>query len=97
MNIRPEELTEKGYVLLDKLEHKELPVFLRKYLNKRTAVSILFYGLNIILLLVAVTLFVINFQNRRLEHLDWAFHYFIGFTIAFFISSFSRVYPRCSI
>jgi len=38
MEIRPDELSEKGYFLLDKLKHNELPVFLRKYLNQKTAV-----------------------------------------------------------
>ncbi len=85
MKIKPEELPEKGYFLLDKLEHKELPVFLRKYLNKRTTISIVFYGLNIIFLLVAMFLFVVNFQQGMLTNLDWAYHYFIGFSIAFLL------------
>ena len=85
MEIRPDELSEKGYFLLDKLEHNELPVFLRKYLNKKTAVSIVFYGLNIVLLLIAVVLFVINFQQGLLSNLNWAYHYFIGFSIAFLL------------
>jgi len=85
MKIRPDQLPEKGYFLLDKLEHKELPVFLRKYLNKRTTISIVFYGLNIFFLLVAMFLFVINFQQGMLTNLDWAYHYFIGFSIAFLL------------
>jgi len=85
MKIRPDQLPEKGYFLLDKLEHKELPVFLRKYLNKRTTISIVFYGLNIFFLLIAIFLFVVNFQQEMLTNLDWAYHYFIGFSIAFLL------------
>jgi len=85
MEIRPDELSEKGYFLLDKLKHNELPVFLRKYLNQKTAVSIVFYGLNIVLLLVAVFLFVTNFHQGLLSNLNWAYHYFIGFSIAFLL------------
>ena len=85
MKIRPDQLPEKGYFLLDKLEHKELPVFLRKYLNKRSTISIVFYGLNIFFLLIAIFLFVVNFQQEMLTNLDWAYHYFIGFSIAFLL------------
>jgi hypothetical protein len=85
MKIRPELLPEKGYFLLDKLEHKELAIFLSKYLNKRTTISIIFYGLNIFFLLVAMFLFVINFQQGMLTNLDWAYHYFIGFSISFLL------------
>lgn len=70
---------------MTRLEHNELPVFLRKYLNKRTTISIVFYGLNIVFLLVAMFLFIINFQERMLAILNWAYHYFIGFSIAFLL------------
>ena len=85
MKIRPEELSEKGYVLLDSLVHKELPIFLKKYLNKPTKTSILFYGITIFFLFVAIVLFIINAQNKNLNYPDWAFHYFIGFSIAFLL------------
>ena len=85
MKVRPDQLSEKGYFLLDKLEHKELPIFLRKYLNKWTTISIVFYGLNIFFLLVAIILFVINYQQEVLTNLNWASHYFIGFSIAFLL------------
>jgi hypothetical protein len=85
MKIRPDQLLEKGYFLLDKLEHKELPVFLRNYLNKRTSISIVFYGINIFFLLVATFLFVYNYQQGKLTISEWAYHYFIGFSIAFLL------------
>ncbi len=43
MKIRPEELTENGYVMLDKLEHKELVPFVRTYMRKRTKYSVFYY------------------------------------------------------
>lgn len=85
MKIRPDELTEKGYVLLDKLEHKELPIFLKKHLNKRTKTSFLFYGINIILLFVAIIIFIVNLQNKSIDIFNWLYHYFIGFSIAFLL------------
>lgn len=85
MKIRPENLIEKDYVLIDSLEHKELPIFLKKYLNKRTKTSILFYGINIILIIIPVLLFFIDDKNQNLSILDWFFHYFIGFSIAFLL------------
>ncbi len=88
MKIRPDQLPEKGYFQLDKVEHKELPIFLRKYLNKRTTISIVFYVLNIFFLSIAIFLFIVNFQQEILTNLDWAYHYFIGFSIAFLLVPF---------
>ena len=48
MIIKPEELKQNGYELLDKLDHKELIPFVKKYLNRWTLTSILYYGLNLV-------------------------------------------------
>ncbi len=34
MKIRPDELSENGYVLLEKLGHKDLVPFIQKYMKK---------------------------------------------------------------
>jgi len=39
MEIKPEELEEHNYVLLDKLGHKELVPFIQIYIKKRTKYS----------------------------------------------------------
>ncbi len=49
MKLTPEELKEKGYVLLDQLDHRELVPFVRTYLNKKTKSSIFFYLCNLLL------------------------------------------------
>ena len=36
MNIKPEELVENKYELLDQLDHKELVPFIQTYMKKRT-------------------------------------------------------------
>ena len=48
MKIRPEELTEKGYDLLDKFGHKELLPFKQTYIKKRTKYSIFYYLSNLL-------------------------------------------------
>jgi len=43
MNIKPDQLTENGFVLLDKLEHTELVPFIQTYMKKRTKYSMFYY------------------------------------------------------
>lgn len=46
MNIKPDELTQNGYVLLEKLDHNELIPFVRTYIRKRTKFAVCFYLCN---------------------------------------------------
>lgn len=48
MKIKPEELAENGYVLIDSLGHKELVPFIQTYMKKRTWYSVIYYLCNII-------------------------------------------------
>jgi len=48
MKIKPDELTDKGYVLLDKLGHKDLVPFIRTYMKKKTKYSVFYYLCNFI-------------------------------------------------
>lgn len=48
MKIEPVELEERGFVLLDKLEHDDLIPFIQKYLRERTRFSILYLIFNVI-------------------------------------------------
>ena len=43
MNLKPEELEENGYVLLDEMNHAEIVPFVRKFLQKRTWFSSFYY------------------------------------------------------
>lgn len=42
MTITPDELSEKGYVLLDKLEHNELGPFVQLYIKNRTKYAVFY-------------------------------------------------------
>jgi hypothetical protein len=85
MKVKPEQLPEIGYFLIDKLEHKELIPFIRKYLNKRTYTSFFYYAINLMLFLIAIVFFVLDFQKPDFILLEWIYHYFIGFSIAFLL------------
>ena len=43
MKLKPEELEEKGYVLLDEMNHAEIVPFVRKFLQKRTWFASFYY------------------------------------------------------
>lgn len=85
MKIKPAELTGQGYILLDKLEHDALAPFLKKYLNKRTRTSILYYAITIFIILSAVVLFVFNDHSGKKEFGNWCFHFFSGFLLSFLL------------
>lgn len=62
MEIRPDELTENGYVLLDKVGHKELVPFIRTYMKKRTKYSIFYYLINFLIFGLVGFLFVEGYK-----------------------------------
>ncbi len=43
MKLKPEELEENGYVLLDEMNHSEIKPFLKKYITKRGWYSSIYY------------------------------------------------------
>ena len=43
MKLKPEELQENGFVLLDRMDHSGLVPFVKKFLNKRTWFSLIYY------------------------------------------------------
>ena len=49
MKIKPEELADHGYTLLDQLGHQELIPFVRTYLKKRTPISLFYTFSNVII------------------------------------------------
>lgn len=82
MNIQPEELKEKGYVLLDTLDHKELVPFIKTYIRKRTRYSIFYKASNIVILLFAAYLFTVDSPHSigtRFSYLAY------GFALAFLL------------
>ncbi len=49
MKIKPDELYENGYFLLDELGHKELVPFIQTYMKKRTKYSVFYYISNFLI------------------------------------------------
>ncbi len=85
MKIRPEELTQNGYVLLDKLGHKDLVPFIRTYMKKRTKYSMFYYLINFIVFGLAGYFFVDGY-NLPIYKLGVRFtHFSYGLAIAFLL------------
>lgn len=83
MKIRPEELTDNGYDLLDNLGHKELIPFVRTYLKKRTPISLFYTFSNVVISGIIVFWFWKNYQIVNFS-LGSGFTYFsYGLAIAF--------------
>lgn len=49
MKLKPEELQENGYILLDHLNHKELVPFIQTYIRKWTKFSVIYYCCNLLI------------------------------------------------
>jgi hypothetical protein len=54
MKIKPEELTDGGYILLDSLSHKELIPFVKTYLKKRTVISVSYTLSNLVIVAIII-------------------------------------------
>ncbi|MBK8644354.1 MAG: DUF3267 domain-containing protein [Saprospiraceae bacterium] len=83
MKIRPEELTENGYVLLDKLGHKELVPFIRTYMKKRTKYSVFYYLSNVIVFGLVGYFFVQGYNLPNYSFGDRFTYFSYGLAIAF--------------
>ncbi len=83
MKIKPDELTENGYVLLDKLGHKELVPFIKTYMKKRTKYSLFYYISNFIVFGLVGYFFV---QGYNLPNYSFGVrftHFSYGLAMAF--------------
>lgn len=85
MKIRPEELTENGYVLIDKLVHKELVPFVRNYMKKLTKYSVFYYICNLIVFGMAGFFFVDGHKLSDYNLGDRFSHFAYGLAIAFLL------------
>jgi hypothetical protein len=83
MKITPDELTENGYVLLDKLEHNELVPFIRTYMKKWTKYSVFYYVSNFIIFGLVGYSFVQGFNLPSYSFGDQFSHFSYGLIIAF--------------
>jgi hypothetical protein len=83
MKIRPEDLTENGYVQLGELGHKELVPFISKYMKKLTKFSVFYYLSNIIVFGLVSYLFVQGFNLPTYSLGDRFAHFSYGLALAF--------------
>lgn len=85
MKIKPEELTGKGYVLIDQLQHKELVPFVRTYLKKPTKYSLFYYLSNLFIFGLSGYLLLKGFPNPDFQFWNGFNHFCYGFAIAFLL------------
>lgn len=83
MNLQPEELETKGYVLLDKLEHNELVPFIRTYIKKKNKYSIFYNVSNVVLFILAGVYFVYDYNTTSFSFADKFAHFAYGLALAF--------------
>lgn len=85
MKIKPEELPENGYSIIDKLDHKELVPFIRTYMKKRTKYSIIYYLSNFIVFGLAGFFLFQGFNLPDYSLGDRFTHFAYGLAIAFLL------------
>lgn len=85
MKIRPEELSENNYVLLDQLDHKELVPFVQTYLKKRTKYSMLYYLSNLTVFGLAVYFIVEGYHHPDYNLGKRFTHFAYGLALAFVV------------
>jgi hypothetical protein len=85
MKIKPNELTENGYVLLDRLGHKELVPFIRTYIKKWTKYTVFYYLSNLIVFGLAGYLFLDGYNVPDYNFGDRFTHFAYGLAIAFLL------------
>jgi len=83
MKIRPVELANNGYDLLDSLGHKELIPFVKAYLKKRTFASLFYTFSNVIIVGVIVFWFWKNYRTANFNLGDGITYFSYGLAIAF--------------
>ncbi|HEX5001702.1 MAG TPA: DUF3267 domain-containing protein [Bacteroidia bacterium] len=83
MKIRPDELTENGYFLINKLGHKELAPFIRTYIKKITIYSVFYYLCNLFIFGLTGYLLVAGFNKSDYDIGIRFNHFCYGLAIAF--------------
>lgn len=83
MKISPDELTGHGYVLIDKLEHRELVPFVRRYMKKRTNYSTFYYVANLVIFALTGYLLMAGFKQPDFSIGSRFTHFCYGLAMAF--------------
>ncbi|WP_435354944.1 DUF3267 domain-containing protein [Emticicia sp. SJ17W-69] len=83
MKIKPEELEDNGYILLDSLGHQELVPFIQTYIKKSTKYSITYYLCNFFVFILAGYAFMEGFDKPSYNIENRLTHFCYGLGIAF--------------
>ncbi len=83
MKLRPEELTENGYTLLDSLGHKEIVPFIRTYIKKRTFFSTFYLMSNLVAVGLIGYYFYAYYHSGNFSFDKGFTHFSYGLAIAF--------------
>lgn len=83
MELKPEQLAENGYILLDSLGHKELVPFVRTYIKKWTRSSIIYMVSNVISVGMVLSWFWKNYGLENSSVGEGFTYLSYGFAIAF--------------
>lgn len=83
MKIKPDELEQNGYILIDKLGHKEIAPFIRTYMKKQTKYSVFYYICNVLIFGLVGYLFVQGFNLPNYSFGERFTHFSYGLAIAF--------------
>ncbi|MDX5319670.1 MAG: DUF3267 domain-containing protein [Bacteroidota bacterium] len=82
MNLKPEELEDQGYVLLDSMEHDDILPLITAYLKKRNLYSICYYLCNALLFGISLYYFLIERNSTQMAYLDLFSYFSYGIGIA---------------
>lgn len=83
MNLKPNQLQQNGYVLLDSLEHKALIPFIQIYLKKKTFAVIFYWAANMLIFLIILLRLYQFYQPEKFKFGDVIGHLSYGFALAF--------------
>lgn len=83
MQIKPEELSDNGYFLIDNLNHQQLIPFVRKYLKNHTTFSIFYSVSNVLIVSTIVLWFWKSYGNAIFKISDGFSHFSYGIALAF--------------
>jgi hypothetical protein len=76
-------LTDKGFTLLDRLDHRELIPFVQRYLKKRNTVTVLYILLNAALFLALLVRMVLLLKSGQAGKSEVLLHLSWGMALAF--------------
>lgn len=85
LKLTPENLESEGYLLLDKLEHKDLLPFVRKYLYQYSLWPIIYFAINIILLALMGGLIGKSIASQQMETSKALGYTGLGFAFVFLL------------